>query len=85
MRFARSACAIGAIAGGLSLAPAPAVADPGNGCTFQGAPVGQFVKFVTQTFGNNAQNNPGNSMAGVPPFVPSFVGCNPTGNPNPPR
>jgi hypothetical protein len=54
-----------------------ASADPGNGCTVNGAPPGQFISNVAHTVGLNGEVNPGNSMNLSPPFVPFVNGCNP--------
>jgi hypothetical protein len=71
-------CVVGAVFGVLAWgAGGVASADPGNGCTVNGAPPGQYVSNVAQTVGNNGENNPGNSMNPSPPYVPFVVGCNP--------
>lgn len=86
MRLVTRLCVVTAVSSVLvSGASGVAAADPGDGCTVNGEPPGQFVTFVAQTFGHSGTLNPGNAHNPFPPFVPAVVGCNPTGNPSPPN
>jgi hypothetical protein len=75
-----------AVAAALAMA-LPAYAQDGQGPSIcsEVAPggTGQLISNVAQTVGHSGTLNPGNAQSDFPPFVPFFVGCNPTDNPGP--
>ena len=72
-------------AGGLvTLGPAHAQEGQGQGpSACSEIVIGQYISTVARTIGHSAEINPGNAQSSSPPFVPFFVGCNPTDQPGP--
>ena len=88
MRLARRVGGILGLSGVLALGmTGGAGAAPGDGCTFEGEPVGDLVSFIAQEFGHSGDFNPGNAHNEFAPFVPASDGvdCNPTDQPSPPK
>ncbi len=88
MRLARRVGGILGVSGVLALGmTGGAGAAPGDGCTFEGEPVGQTVSFIAQEVGHSGEFNPGNAHEEVAPLVPGgdFADCNPTDQPSPPK
>jgi hypothetical protein len=89
MHLARRVGGILGVSGVLALGmTGGAGAAPGDGCTFEGEPVGQTVSFIAQEFGHSGEFNPGNAHNEAAPFVPGGdfgADCNPTDQPSPPK